>query len=52
MRKLTIPATIFILTIVFVLLGLAIGDKLKVVGMRSGSTIGQTATAGTPASAL
>jgi hypothetical protein len=52
MRKLTIPATIFILTIVFVLLGLAIGDKLKVVGMRSGSTIGQTATAGTPASAV
>ena len=52
MRKGTLPAAIFILTIVFVLLGYAIGDKLKVVGMRTGSTIGQTAPAGTPAAAV
>src|SRR5262245_11331168 len=52
MRKVTIPATVFILTLVFVLLGYAIGDKLKVVGMRTGSTIGQTAPAGTPAAAV
>lgn len=52
MRKVTLPAAIFILTVVFVLLGYAMGDKLKVVGMRSGSTIGQTAPAGTPAAAV
>jgi hypothetical protein len=52
MRKWTLPATIFILTIVFVVIGYAIGDKLKVVGMRTGSTIGQTAPAGTPAAAV
>jgi hypothetical protein len=52
MRKWTIPATIFILTIAFVVIGYAIGDKLKVVGMRTGSTIGQTAPAGTPAAAV
>jgi hypothetical protein len=52
MRKATLPAAIFILTVVFVLLGYAIGDKLKVVGMRTGSTIGQTAQAGTPAAAV
>jgi hypothetical protein len=47
-----IPAAIFALTIVLVLLGYALGDKLKVVGMRTGSTIGQTAPAGTPAAAV
>ena len=52
MRKTMIPAAIFILTIVFVLLGYALGDKLKVVGMRTGSTLGQTAPAGTPAGAV
>lgn len=52
MRKITIPATIFILTVVFVVLGYVVGDKLKVVGMLTGSTIGQTAPAGTPAAAV
>lgn len=52
MRRSMIPAAIFALTIVFVLLGYALGDKLKVVGMRTGSTIGQTAPAGTPAAAV
>jgi hypothetical protein len=52
MRKVTLPAAIFILTVIFVLLGYAVGDKLKVVGMRTGSTLGQTAPAGTPAAAV
>jgi hypothetical protein len=52
MRKSMIPAAIFILTVAFVLLGYTLGDKLKVVGMRTGSTIGQTAPAGTPAAAV
>src|SRR5262249_30796713 len=52
MRRSLIPAAIFILTTVFVLFGYMVGDKLKVVGMRTGSTIGQTAPAGTPAAAV
>lgn len=52
MRKVTLPAAIMVLTIVFVALGLVFGDKLKVVGMRTGSTLGQTAPAGTPAAAV
>lgn len=52
MRLSKLAIAIFALTIVFVALGYAIGDKLRVVGMRSGSTIGQTAPAGTPAAAV
>lgn len=52
MRKSTIPAAIFILTVAFVVLGYALGDKLKVVYMRSGSTVGHNAPAGTPAAAV
>jgi hypothetical protein len=51
-NKWTLPAAIFILTFASVVIGYAIGDKLKVVGMRTGSTIGQTAPAGTPAAAV
>jgi hypothetical protein len=53
MRKYSLATAIFVLTIVFVVLGYALGDKLRVVYMRQGaSTVGRTAPAGTPAAAV
>jgi hypothetical protein len=53
MRKYSLATAIFVLTFVFVVLGYALGDKLKVVYMRQGaSTVGRNAPAGTPAAAV
>src|SRR5919107_76043 len=52
MRKYGLATAIFVLTIAFVVLGYALGDKLKVVYMRQGATVGNNAPAGTPAAAV
>jgi hypothetical protein len=52
MRKYGLATAIFVLTIVFVILGYTVGDKLKVVYMRQGATVGHNAPAGTPAAAV
>lgn len=53
MRKYSLAIGIFVLTFVFVILGYALGDKLKVVYMRQGaSTVGHNAPAGSPAAAV
>lgn len=53
MRKYSLALAIFALTIVFVVLGYTMRDKLKVVYMRQGaSTLSHNAPAGTPAAAV
>jgi hypothetical protein len=52
MKKYTLATAIGILTVIFVILGFALGDKLKVAYMAAGSDIRYTAAAGTPATAL
>lgn len=53
MRKYSLALAIFALTIVFVILGYTMRDKLKVVYMRQGaSTLSHNAPAGTPAAAV
>ncbi len=52
MRKYTLAIAISTATVLFVILGFALGDKLKVSYMASGSDIRFTAAAGTPAAAV
>jgi hypothetical protein len=52
MRKYTLALVIGVATILFVVLGFALGEKLKVSYMASGSDIRFTAAAGTPAAAI
>ena len=48
----SLAITIFIVTAVLVVVGYAYGEKLKVVYMSSGSSLGHEAPAGTPAAAV
>jgi hypothetical protein len=52
MRKYSLALGIGVATIVFIFLGFALGDKLRVSYMASGSDIRFTAAAGTPAAAV